>query len=89
MFVGSDRGGRTAATLMSLVASCKLAGGFVDPGCLKSLFPVAKMLDSSTEQTLVLGARFEQPMARGASLKDRVDDRLLGPTSEQFTPQAE
>lgn len=29
MFVGSDRGGRTAATLMSLIASCKLLS--VDP----------------------------------------------------------
>lgn len=29
MFAGSDRGGRTAATLLSLIASCKLLG--VDP----------------------------------------------------------
>ena len=29
MFLGNDRGGRTAATLMSLIASCKLLG--VDP----------------------------------------------------------
>ncbi|WDQ19227.1 transposase domain-containing protein [Rhodopirellula sp. P2] len=36
MFAGSDRGGQIAATLMSLIATCKLLG--VDPSrCLRDL----------------------------------------------------